>query len=62
MMIVTKFPTFLLRSSHSGRKFIEGQGASCQLRWLAGPEHGRTNQSPAGCAILSVGSTGGIGQ
>ena len=25
MMIVTKFPTFLLRSSHSGRKFIEGR-------------------------------------
>src|SRR5262245_48505184 len=24
-MIVTKFPTFLLRSSHSGRKFIEGR-------------------------------------
>src|SRR5262245_1306559 len=25
MMIVTKFPMFLLRSSHSGRKFIEGR-------------------------------------
>src|SRR5262249_14906603 len=36
-------------------------GAPCQLRWLAGPEHGRTNQSPAGCAILSVGNTGSTG-
>src|SRR5262245_55983622 len=28
-------------------------GAPCQLRWLAGPEHGGP-KSPAGCAILSV--------
>src|SRR5262245_56018711 len=36
-------------------------GAACEFRWLAGPEHGRTNQSPAGCAILSVGNTGSTG-
>src|SRR5262245_271998 len=33
MMIVTKFPTFLLRSSHSGRKFIEGQAPLASFDW-----------------------------
>src|SRR5262249_42472636 len=37
MMIVTKFPTFLLRSSHSGRKFIEGRAPLASFDgWRAG--------------------------
>src|SRR5262249_30769428 len=48
MMIVTKFPTFLLRSSHSGRKFIEGRAPLASF-------DGRRGQSTAGPTSLPPG-------
>src|SRR5262245_62843612 len=54
MMIVTKFPTFLLRSSHSGRKFIEGRAPLASFDgWRGRSTAGPTSLPPGVLSFLS---------
>src|SRR5262249_30248511 len=54
MMIVTKFPTFLLRSSHSGRKFIEGRAPLVSFDgWRGRSTAGPTSLPPGVLSFLS---------
>jgi hypothetical protein len=54
MMIVTKFPTFLLRSSHSGRKFIEGRAPLASFDgWRSRSTAGPTSLLPGVLSFLS---------
>jgi|SRR5215471_3087566 len=54
MMIVTKFPTFLLRSSHSGRKFIEGRAPLASFDgWRGRSTAGPTSLLPGVLSFLS---------
>src|SRR5262249_5196246 len=54
MMIVTKFPTFLLRSSHSGRKFIDGRAPlASSVGWRGRSTAGPTSLPPGVLSFLS---------
>src|SRR5262249_49261564 len=54
MMIVTKFPTFLLRSSHSGRKFIEGRAPLASFDgWRGRSTAGPTSLPPGVLSLVS---------
>src|SRR6516165_5175294 len=54
MMMVTKFPTFLLRSSHSRRKFIEGRAPLASFDgWRGRSTAGPTSLPPGVLSFLS---------